>query len=141
MTTIEERLARLEAAVFGAGRAMTRGDRLQDHEIRHQSKQWTGESAIGKWYSTAPLEWLAFHAEDHERRARWRSQQEDERTRERASWDLKTARRMRAWLEERKARGELAPSPSTLVVPSDGALRTYGTKAPSIATNVFKKQP
>lgn len=109
MTTIEERLARLEAAVFGAGQAITRGDRMPDHEIRHESKQWTGPSAIGKWYSTAPLEWLAFHAEEAERRARWRSQQEDERTRERAGWDLRTARRMRAWFDARVSRGELAP--------------------------------
>lgn len=107
IAAVFERLARLEAAVFGAGKAVTRHDRMRDHEIRHEAKTWTGPSAIGQWYSTAPLAWLMHHAEEHERRASWRAKQDDERTRERATWDLRTARQIRAWIAHRSK--ELTP--------------------------------
>lgn len=107
VSALLERVARLEAAVFGAGRAVTRSDRLADYVIRHESKTWTGPTAIGQWYSTAPLAWLTYHAEECERRASWRAKQDDERVRERATWDLRTARRMRAWLARRAK--ELTP--------------------------------
>lgn len=110
--SLEERIKRLEAAVFG-GAAATSAPKTErvniddpkhgDPTIKYEDKKWTGPSKLGRTYSQAGLEWLEHHAESRERLAAWKDRQDDEETRKRASWDRREAAKMRAWIDRLRA--------------------------------------
>jgi hypothetical protein len=118
--SLEERIKRLEAAVFGGAgtSAKTEVVNIDDPKhgnpvIKYEDRKWTGPSKLGRTYSQAGLEWLEFHADSRERLAAWKDRQDDEETRKRASWDRREAAKMRAWIERLRAnpQRELADLP------------------------------
>lgn len=110
--SIEQRLAALEAAVFGKGGAKKSAKGFSvniddpkwgDPEIRYVPKKWDGPSPAGQRMSACSVRFLEFLAAELERSASWKENNGKE---EHAEWDRRDAAKAKAWAERKRAQGE-----------------------------------
>ena len=109
--SIEERLAALEAAVFGKGArkgkkpmsANIDDPKWGDPEIKYVPKKWDGESPAGNRMSQCSVRFLDFLAAELERSAQWK---ENNNKPEHAEWDRRDAAKAAAWAARKREQGE-----------------------------------
>lgn len=109
--SIEERLAALEAAVFGkGGKKSAKGFSVNiddpkwgDPEIRYVPKKWDGMSPAGQRMSQCSVQFLRFLADELARSANWK---ERNGKAEHAEWDRRDAAKATAWADRKEAQGE-----------------------------------
>lgn len=110
--SIEQRLAALEAAVFGngaqrVGRKPLTADiddpRFGDPEIKYVPKKWDGPSPAGQRMSACSVRFLRFLAAELERSAAWK---DENGKAEQATWDRRDAAKAAAWADRKEAKGE-----------------------------------
>lgn len=111
--SIEDRLAALEAAVFGKGGSARKGAKPMtvdidnpkwgDPEIRYVPKKWDGPSPAGQRMSACSVRFLEFLAAELERSAQWKENNGKE---EHAEWDRRDAAKAVAWAARKKQQGE-----------------------------------
>ena len=113
MSSMEDRIAALEAAVFGKGGAQRVGrkpmsaniddPRFGDPEIKYVPKKWDGPSPAGQRMSACSVRFLEFLAAELERSASWK---EGNGKAEQAEWDRRDAAKAAAWAARKKSQGE-----------------------------------
>ena len=110
--SIEQRLAALEAAVFGNGAqrvgrkpltANIDDPRFGDPEIKYVPKKWDGPSPAGQRMSACSVRFLDFLSAELERSAAWK---EGNGKAEQAEWDRRDAAKAAAWAARKKSQGE-----------------------------------
>jgi hypothetical protein len=113
--SIEDRLAALEAAVFGKGgkSGARKGSKpltvniddpkWGDPEIRYVPKKWDGPSPAGQRMSQCSVRFLDFLAGELARSADWK---DNNGKAEHAEWDRRDAAKALAWAERKRSQGE-----------------------------------
>ncbi len=110
--SMEQRIAALEAAVFGKGGAKKSAKGFSvdiddpkwgDPEIRYVPKKWGGPSPLGQRMSQCSVRFLEFLAAELESSARWKESNGKE---EHAEWDRRDAAKAAAWAARKKSQGE-----------------------------------
>ena len=111
--SIEDRLAALEAAVFGKGGSARKGAKPMtvdidnpkwgDPEIKYVPKKWDGPSPAGQRMSQCSVRFLDFLAGELERSAAWK---ENNGKAEHAEWDRRDAAKAKAWADRKRSKGE-----------------------------------
>jgi hypothetical protein len=112
--SIEDRLAALEAAVFGKGGGARKGAKPMtvdidnpkwgDPEIRYVPKKWDGPSPAGQRMSQCSVRFLDFLAGELERSAAWK---ENNGKAEHAEWDRRDAAKAKAWADRKRSQGDV----------------------------------
>lgn len=113
MSSMEDRIAALEAAVFGKSGAKKKSakgfsvdiddPKWGDPEIKYVPKKWDGPSPAGQRMSGCSVRFLEFLAGELERSAEWKERNGKE---EHAEWDRRDARKAAAWAARKREQGE-----------------------------------
>ena len=110
--SIEQRLAALEAAVFGKGgtrkgskpmSANIDDPKWGDPEIKYVPKKWDGPSPAGQRMSQCSVRFLDFLAAELTRSAEWK---DGNGKAEQAEWDRRDAAKAMAWADRKRGQGE-----------------------------------
>jgi len=111
--SIEDRLAALEAAVFGKGGSARKGAKPMtvniddpkwgDPEIKYVPKKWDGPSPAGQRMSQCSVRFLEFLAGELERSAAWKDSNGKS---EHAEWDRRDMAKAKAWADRKRSQGE-----------------------------------